>query len=161
MTERLLIFLNLLACAVVVGKIVFLSFVTAPVLSRTLDAEAFARVVRSLFPPYYGLGMLSAGVGWSSSVGLGFYQGFSGVLMIPTTLWLGILAIEHYCRTPLIAQINELSDQLKAKQAKGISTPFIQRRRDSLHRRSVRLNSVVLLMGLCLLGFSGIAPTLQ
>ena len=66
MTEHILIFLNLLAGAVLVGKIVFLSFVTATVLSRTLDAEAFAPVVRSLFSPYYGLGMLSAAVGWST-----------------------------------------------------------------------------------------------
>jgi hypothetical protein len=160
MTEHILIFLNLLTGAVLVGKIVFLSFVTAPVLSRTLDAEAFARVVRSLFPPYYGLGMLSAAVGWSASIALGFFHGFEFVVLVPATLWLGILAIEQYCRTPLIAQINELSDQLKAKQLKGISTPLLQRQRDGLHVRSVQLNSLVLLMGLCVLGFSGISPAM-
>ncbi len=161
MTEHVLIFLNLLASAVLVGKIVFLSFVTAPVLSRTLDADAFARVVRSLFPPYYGLGMLSAALGWSTSVALGFFHGFTPMVLMPATLWLGILAIEQYCRTPLITQINELSDQLKAKQAKGISTPLLQKQRDGLHRRSVQLNSVVLLLGLCLLGFSGVSPSIQ
>lgn len=160
MTEHILIFFNLLASAVLVGKIVFLSFVTAPVLSRTLDADAFARVVRSLFPPYYGLGMLSATVGWFTSIALGFFHGFAPMVLVPATLWLGILAIEQYCRTPLIAQINELSDQLKAKQLKGISTPLLQRQRDGLHRRSVQLNSIVLLMGLCVLGFSGMSPTL-
>ena len=161
MTEHFLIFLNLLACAVLVGKIVFLSFVTAPVLSRTLDADAFARVVRSLFPPYYGLGMLSATIGWATSLSLGFYEGFTAMVLVPTTLWLGILAIEQYCRTPLIAQINELSDQLRAKQAKGISTPLLQRQRDGLHRRSVHLNSLVLLMGLCLLGLSGASSSIH
>ncbi|MDR4495633.1 MAG: DUF4149 domain-containing protein [Nitrospirales bacterium] len=161
MTEHLLTFLNLVASAVLVGKIVFLSFVTAPVLAKTLDADAFARVVRSLFPPYYGLGMLSAALGWASSVSLGFYHGFTPMVLIPAALWLGVLAIEQYCRTPLIAQINELSDQLKAKQAKGISTPLLQKERDVLHRRSVQLNSVVLLMGLCLLGFSGVLPSIH
>ncbi len=42
MVEHTLIFLNLLAMAVLVGKIIFLSFVTAPVLARTLDDDAFS-----------------------------------------------------------------------------------------------------------------------
>ena len=123
MTERILIFLNLLAMAILVGKIVFLSFVTAPVLARTLDANAFSQVVRNLFPQYYALGMVSAAVGWSTSLALGLLYGFESFVLIPATLWLGILAIEQYCRTPLIAKINELSDQLKAKQAKGYTRP--------------------------------------
>jgi len=158
MTERILIFLNLLAVAVLVGKIVFLSFVTAPVLSRTLDADSFAKVARTLFPQYYGLGMVSAAVGWSTSIALGLLNGYEPVVLIPATLWLGVLGIEHYCRTPLISQINALSDQLKAKQARGLNTPLLQQQRDGLHRLSVQLNSVVLIMGLCLIGLSGISP---
>jgi hypothetical protein len=158
MTERILIFLNLLAMAILVGKIVFLSCVTAPVLSRTLDADSFAKVVRTLFPQYYGLGMVSAAVGWTTSIALGLINEYEPIVLIPITLWLGVLAIEHYCRTPLIAQINELSDQLKAKQAKGLTTPLLQQQRDGLHRLSVQLNSVVLFMGLCLIGLSGITP---
>jgi len=161
MTERILIFLNLLAMAILVGKIIFLSFGTAPVLARTLDANAFSQVVRNLFPQYYALGMVSAAVGWFTSLALGLLYGFESFVLIPSTLWLGILTIEQYCRTPLIARMNELSDQLKAKHAKGISTPLLQKERDGLHRRSVQLNSLVLFMGVCLIGFSGIAPTVH
>lgn len=158
MTEHILIFFNLLAMAILVGKIVFLSFVTAPVLSRTLDADTFAKVVRCLFPQYYGLGMISAAVGWTTSIALGLLNGFESIVLLPATIWLGVLAIEHYCRTPLIAQINDLSDQLKAKQARGLTTPLLQQQRDGLHRLSVQLNSLVLFMGLCLIGLSGISP---
>lgn len=161
MIERFLIFLNLVAGAILVGKIVFLSFVTAPVLSRTLDAETFGRVVRTLFPRYYALGMMSAALGWVACMALGFYQGFTAMIFFPATLWLGILAIEQYCRNPLTAQINELSDQLKAKHRKGLTTPGLQMERDGLHRRSVQLNSLVLLLGLCVLGFAGLSPTLN
>ena len=157
MTERILLFLNLLAMAILVGKIVFLSFVTAPVLARTLDSDSFSRVVRDLFPPYYGLGMMSAVVGWASSVALGMLHNAESLMLIPATLWLGVLAIEYYCLNPLIGQINELSDQLKVKQAKGVNTPSLVQRRDGLHRLSVRLNSLVLFMGLCLIGLSGIS----
>ena len=157
MTERILLFLNLLALAILVGKIVFLSFVTAPVLARTLDPEAFSQVVRSLFPQYYAVGMMSAAVGWTTSLALGLLSGGESFFLLPPTLWLGILAIELYCRTPLIARINVLSDQLKAKQAKGINTPLLQQQRDGLHRLSVQLNSVVLLMGLCLIGLTNVS----
>ena len=157
MTERILIFLNLLAMAILVGKIVFLSFVTAPVLARTLDTDSFSRVVRHLFPLYYGLGMISASVGWTSSIVLGMLNNVESLMLIPATLWLGILAIEYYCLNPLIGQINELSDQLKVKRAKGLNTPLLLQRRDGLHRLSVRLNSLVLLMGLCLIGLSGVS----
>lgn len=155
MIEHILIFLNLLALAILVGKIVFLSFVTAPVLSRTLDAESFAKVVRMLFPQYYGLGMISAAVGWATSMALGLLNGFEPIVLVPVSLWLGVLLNEHYCRTPLISQINELNDRLKAKQARGLSTPLLQQQRDGLHRLSVQLNSVVLFMGLCLIGLAG------
>ncbi len=157
MTERILIFFNLLAMAILVGKIVFLSFITTPVLARTLNAKEFSHVVRNLFPPYYVLGMISATVGWSTSLALELLNTQDSLMLIPATLWLGILAIEYYCRTPLISQINELSDELKIKQAKGLNTPLLQQRRDSLHRLSVQLNSIVLLMGLCLIGLSGIS----
>lgn len=157
MIEHILIFLNLLAMAVLVGKIIFLSFVTAPVLARTLDDDAFSRVVRSLFPPYYGLGMLSASVGWISSIALGLLDDFESLMLIPATLWLGILAIEYYCRTPLITELNALSDELKVKQDKGLNTPLLRKKRDGLHRLSVQLNSLVLVMGLCLIGLSGIS----
>ncbi|GJL68797.1 MAG: hypothetical protein NPIRA06_14320 [Nitrospirales bacterium] len=158
MTEHILIFFNLLAMAILVGKIVFLSFVTAPVLSRTLDTDTFSKVVRSLFPQYYGLGMISAAVGWTTSIALGLLNGFESIVLLPATIWLGVLAIEHYCRTPLIAQINDLSDQLKAKQARGLTTPLLQQQRDGLHRLSVQLNSLVLFMGLCLISLSDISP---
>jgi hypothetical protein len=102
--------------------------------------------------------MVSAAIGWTTSITLGLLKGFEPVVLIPATLWLGILGIEHYGRTPLIAQINELSDQLNAKQARGLHTPLLQQQRDGLHRLSGQLNSVVLFMGLCLIGLSGITP---
>ncbi len=157
MIEHVLLFLNLLAMGILVGKVVFLSFVTAPVLSRTLDSESFARVIRSLFPPYYGLGIISATIGWTSSIALGLLNNYESLMLIPATLWLGILAIEFYCRTPLIGQINELSDELKMKEAKGLNTPLLRKKRDGLHRLSVQLNSIVLLMGLFLIGLSGVS----
>ncbi len=101
--------------------------------------------------------MLSASVGWVSSIALGLLDNFESLMLIPATLWLGILAIEYYCRTPLITELNALSDELKVKQAKGLNTPLLRKKRDGLHRLSVQLNSLVLVMGLCLIGLSDIS----
>ncbi len=152
MTQHILAYLHVLAIAILVGKVVFLSFVTAPILARALDTESFTRVVRQLFPRYYALGMMSAVIGWATITALGIQRGLGPFDLVSSGLWLGILAIENYCRTPLTPQMNELSDRLKENLARGINTPLIQQRRDSLHRLTIRLNSAVLAMGLCLLG---------
>lgn len=147
-----LAYLHVLAIAVLVGKVVFLSFVTAPVLARVLDPDSFARVVRQLFPRYYALGMMAATVGWATITAIGFLRGFGVIDLVSSTLWLGILAIESYCRTPLTPRINALSDQLKEAEHRGIKNVSVRKDRDMLHRLSVQLNSAVLVMGLCLIG---------
>jgi hypothetical protein len=152
MIQETLAYLHILAIAVLVGKVVFLSFVTAPVLARTLDPESFARVVRQLFPRYYALGMISAVVGWATITALAILRGFSPFDLVSSALWLGILIIENYCRAPLTPEINALSDRLKENQARGLNTPLIQKRRDTLHNLTIQLNSAVLVMGLFLIG---------
>ncbi len=152
MIVEILTYLHLLTVAVLVGKIVFMSFVTAPILARALDPDTFARVVRMLFPRYYALGMIAAVVGWASVTGLGLLNGFSLPDLLAATLWLGILAIENYCRFPLTPRINALSDQLKEADPRGVDLVSVRKNRDTLHRLSVQLNSVVLILGLCLIG---------
>ena len=147
-----LAYLHIVAIAVLVGKVVFLSFVTAPVLARTLDPDSFAKVVRQLFPRYYALGMVAATVGWATITIIGLLKGFGPMDLISSTLWLGILAIENYCRSPLTPRINALSDRLKEADQRGIKILSVKNDRDALHRLSVQLNNLVLLIGLCLIG---------
>ncbi|MDF2458415.1 MAG: conserved rane protein of unknown function [Nitrospira sp.] len=52
-----LAYVHILAGAVLVGKVVLLSFVVAPILAKSLEREPFGNVVRQLFPAYYGWGM--------------------------------------------------------------------------------------------------------
>lgn len=56
-------YLYLLAVPVLIGKVVLLSFVIAPILATTLERESFGAVVRRLFPAYYALGMAAAAMG--------------------------------------------------------------------------------------------------
>ncbi len=147
-----LTYLQTLAVAVLVGKVVLLSFVVAPVLARNLDPVPFGRVVRALFPLYYGLGMGAAGVGLLATGSQAVLQKWTEATVLAVVFWGMVLVIETYCRTPLTPQINALRDQMEEQEALGTVEPTLRARWESLHRRSVQLNSLVLLLGLALVG---------
>jgi hypothetical protein len=144
-------YLHMLAVAVLVGKVVFLSFIVAPILAKNLEREPFGKVVRQLFPAYYALGMGTAIVGLICVTGLGLIIGMSTTLLVAAGTWLIILADEAYCRSPLAPQSNALRDRLKEQESRGAVDPALQGAWNRLHQRSVYLNSLVLLAGLYLL----------
>jgi Domain of unknown function (DUF4149) len=144
-------YLHMLAVAVLVGKVVLLSFIVAPILAKNLEREPFGKVVRQLFPAYYALGMGTAILGLISLIGLGLILGMSTTLLVAGGTWLIILAAEAYCRSPLTPQSNAMRDRLKEQESRGAVDPALQSAWNRLHQRSVYLNSLVLLAGLYLL----------
>jgi hypothetical protein len=153
--QQALTYMQTLALAVLVGKVIFLSFVVAPVLARTLEPEPFGRVVRALFPAYYGLGAGAATLGLGALAGLTLAGGGMGPAQAAAGgLWLGVLTIELYCRSPLTPQTNALRDEIKAQEGRGPGDMALHKRWNALHRRSVQLNSVVMVLGLCLIGLT-------
>ncbi len=147
-------YVHMLAVAVLVGKVVLLSFIVAPVLAKNLEREPFGKVVRQLFPAYYALGMGTTIVGLISVTGLGLILGMSTALFVAGGTWLSILAAEAYCRSSLTPQSNAMRDRLKEQEARGAVDPALQSAWNRLHQRSVYLNALVLLAGLCLLGLA-------
>ena len=120
--ESFLAYVHVLGIAVLVGKVVLLSFVVAPVLARTLDPEHFGTVVRRLFPAYYLVGIAAGAVG----------------------LWCVALASETYCRSWLTPQSNAMRDRLKEQEAAGTVDSFLKASWNRLHQRSflsIRLSS--------------------
>jgi len=152
--EDAILYLHSLAMAVLIGKVVLLSFVVAPVLARQLDREPFGRVVRELFPAYYALGMGAAAIGFLSVLMLGIIHEMNVIRHLAAGIWLAVLAAETYCRSPLTPRSNAMRDQLKEQESRGSVDPVLQAAWNRLHQRSVYLNSLVLLAGLCLLGLA-------
>ena len=144
-------YLHALAIAILVGKVVLLSFVVAPILAKSLEREPFGTVVRHLFPAYYGLGMGTAILGFVSLSGLEMIRGMSPSLLVAGGIWLIILAAEAYCRSALTPQSNEMRDRLKEQEARGAVDPALQTAWNRLYQRSVHLNSMALFAGLCLI----------
>jgi len=152
--EPVMQYLHALAVAVLVGKVVLLSFVVAPILAKHLAPEQFGTVVRRLFPAYYLLGMNAALVGLVSLTVLGVMHGVSSSLVLAGGIWLVILSAESYCRSPLTPQSNAMRDQLKVQEREGVVDPVLKAAWDRLHQRSLYLNSLVLLGGLWLVGLA-------
>lgn len=141
-------YMQALAAAVLVGKVVLLSFVVAPVLAGTLDAEAFGRVVRRLFPACYALGMGTAAAGLAAAAWLGTLRGVSAVSAGSVAIWLLVFATESYCRSPLTSRSNAMRDRLKEQERRGAVDPALLKQWNRVHQRSVYLNSAVLLAGM-------------
>ncbi|MDX2153825.1 MAG: DUF4149 domain-containing protein [Bryobacteraceae bacterium] len=125
-----------LALAVWLGSIVFFSFLTAPALFRTLAPADAARAVRAIFPRYYLVGALCGGalaavslirgLSWAWFAMAGESLALFGVLTV-----LSLLA--RYWLTPAI---NAARDAGAAGQVQF----------GRLHRLSVQLNALVLLL---------------
>jgi uncharacterized protein DUF4149 len=147
-------YLHALAIAVLVWKVVLLSFVVAPILAKSLERDQFGIVVRRLFPAYYVLGLGTAILGLVSLSALAIIRGMSPSLLTAGGIWLIILAAEAYCRSPLTPQSNAMKDRFKEQEQRGAVDPNLQAAWNRLHQRSVYLNSLVLLAGLCLLGLT-------
>ena len=148
---RFIDYVHALAVAILVGKVVLLSFVVAPILAKNLEPESFGKVVRQLFPAYYVLGMGTAVMGVISASMLAALRGMSVVLLVASGIWLIVLAAESYCRSPLTPRSNAMRDRLKDQESRGLIDADLQAAWNRLHQRSLYLNSLVLLAGLCLI----------
>lgn len=98
--------------------------------------------------------MGTAILGLVSLNALAMIRGMSPSLLVADGIWLIILAAEAYCRSPLTPQSNAMRDRLKEQEQRGAVDPNLQAAWNRLHQRSVYLNSLVLLAGLCLLGLA-------
>lgn len=143
-------YIHALAAGILVGKVVLLSFVVAPILAKNLGREPFGKVVRELFPAYYVLGIATAVVGLLAVGGTMALQGGSLSLLFVGGIWLIVLIAESYCHSPVTPESNAMRDQLKEQEERGAVDPDLLAAWNRLHQRSVYLNSLVLLAGLCL-----------
>ncbi|HWF59049.1 MAG TPA: DUF4149 domain-containing protein [Nitrospira sp.] len=152
--DKLFNYLHLIATGVLIGKVVLLSFVVAPIIARTLDAESFGKIVRRLFPAYDLLGLVSAAVALLSLMGLASLEG-SPMIVLAMALWMGVLASEWYSRSFVTPRSNAMRDRLKEQELHGLVDSGLREAWERLHRRSVSLNSAVLIAGLILVGAAG------
>ena len=137
----------LVALAAWVGSVLFVSFGVAPVIFKVLGAEAGGRFVRVLFPRYYQWGAISGAIALPSAVAV--------PLCFPELRgpWVGVQALALIAATLVMLYAgNVLTPAINAARDAG---PSGEGRFQRLHRRSVRLNGLALVIGVGLLiGFA-------
>jgi hypothetical protein len=77
------------------------------------------------------------------------------MIVFAMALWTGVLASEWYSRSSVTPQSNAMRDRLKEQELHGLVDPALKEAWERLHRRSVSLNSAVLIAGLILVGVAG------
>lgn len=141
----------LFALAAWVGSVLFVSFGVAPVIFKVLGPEAGGRFVRVLFPRYYQWGAVCGAIALPAAVAV--------PLCFPELRgpWVGVQALAIIAATLVMLYAgNALTPAINAARDAG---PPGEARFERLHRRSVRLNGLVLLLGLgLLLGFAARRP---
>ena len=130
-----------------VGSILFFSFGVAPIIFTVLGSENGGKFVRAHFPTYYAWGATAGAIALPAFVAVPLcypeYRG--GAVAIQSMLILAGTLIMLYCGNSLTPAINAARDA-------GAES---QERFKKLHRRSVRLNALVLVIGVGLLiGFA-------
>lgn len=147
MTPRTLLALfdsvYVLALAAWVGSLLFFSFGVAPIIFRVLGAEAGGRFVRALFPRYYAWGAVSGAIALPAYLGVPLsFPELRGPMV-------GVQALVILAGTlSMLYGGNSLTPAINAARDAG---PEGKARFDRLHRRSVRLNGLVLVLGVGLL----------
>jgi uncharacterized membrane protein len=136
---------QLLALAVWLGETIFLSFVVAPTLFRTFPQEA-GGVMSGLFPSYYRIGYACGVILLVSSLAL--WRSETGGVRGPMTIGVAALMLAAVLYAGIIIQPRARALRLEVHSASP--PPAAKVEFDRLHRRSVQLNSVVLLGGLAI-----------
>ena len=143
--EGLLRYVELLSLTLWVGGIVFFSFIASPSIFGFLGIDHGGKVVRQIFPKYYGLGYGAGGVGTIAAILLGL-RGAPGQELIALLLAV-MTATFLYMGRILRPQILRVRAEVKSLEAPE-ADPAVHARFHRLHRRSVLLNSGVLMLGL-------------
>ncbi len=127
-----------------VAIIVFFSFAIAPIIFKVLDPESAGRFVRTLFPRYYAWLITLASLALPATVlsALAAPELRTPMVGVRAGVIFATILVLFYCSQTLTAAINQARDE----------GPEGKVRFDALHKRSVRLNSLVLLVGMILLG---------
>jgi len=125
------------------GSIIFFSFIGAPGIFKTLDREKAGEVAGVIFPKYYFLGYMCAGFSLVTLV-----IGSEKIPMIQIALLLLMAICSLIAGMVIGPKAKVIKARIKNETGNGET---LKRAFNSLHGWSVRLNAVVLLMGLVLL----------
>lgn len=133
-----------LALGLWVGAIVFVSFVVAPTVFRTVPSETAGTLMGQIFPLYYeftvAVGIIALGSALFVLRRVGGTRAWRAVVVMLVVM----LAATTYAG----AVVNPRARALRPALHREPVDPKIRTEFDALHHRAVQLNGLVLLLGL-------------
>jgi uncharacterized membrane protein len=145
-------FLYLLSLVAWVGGVIFFSFVGAPSTFQAVPVDVAGKVVAKIFPRYYLLGFVAGLVALVSFLGLARVSGKWDALRVANVVLLtAMLGAGLYAGTVVRRQANEVRQQIGSFEDLSQARPELRAEFDRLHRLSVVLNGVVLVLGVVVL----------
>jgi uncharacterized membrane protein len=149
--EVMLRYLHLLALVVWIGGVIFFSLVAAPTLFQSLPREVAGRATSVIFPRYYLVGAIAAGVALVTALATGILSGrWPRALVVEVVLIALMGGMTLYAGQVILPEAQRIRAALPAMEGSA-EHPAAQARWAVLHRRSVRLNGAVLVLGLATL----------
>jgi len=133
-----------MALVVWVGAVVFVSLVVAPVVFGSFPVELAGTVMAGIFPVYYGVTAAAGVVALAAALVLWRLARGSRAW----TAMVVMLAIMLAATTYAGGVVHPRARALRLRLHQQAVEPEVQAEFDLLHRRAVRLNGVVLLLGL-------------
>jgi len=149
--EVVLRYLHLIALVVWVGGVIFFSLVAAPTLFQSLPREVAGRATSVIFPRYYLVGGIAAGVALLTAAAIGLTAGrFSRALVVEIVLIALMGGMTIFAGQVILPEAQRIRMTLPSIEGSP-EHPAAQARWAVLHRRSVGLNGAVLVLGLATL----------
>jgi len=143
-------FLHLAGLSAWFGAVVFLSLVAAPALFGALPREAAGRAMSVIFPRYYMFGAVCGVVALATRAGLCLLRGaWSGGALAQISSLTLMLLLTLYAGTVVLPRAAQARATLLEASPDDLAAQDAFR---ALHRRSVLLNTGVLLLGLTAVG---------
>ncbi len=141
-------YVHLVALVVWIGGVIFFSLVAAPTLFQSLPREVAGRATSVIFPRYYLVGGIAAGVALLTAAARGLVAGhWPRALVIEIVLIALMGGMTIYAGQVILPEAQRIRATLPTIEGSP-EHPVAQARWAVLHQRSVRLNGAVLLLGL-------------
>lgn len=150
---------HLVAVSVWLGSVVFVSFVAAPIIFRTLPRQQAGDVVGAIFPVYYIVGLICGAVALLSLlVAVGFAEGWTLRTAAVGLFLVLMLAANAYAAFVVQPKARQVKAEMRRAATSPEAVPPVKLKAEfnRLHALSVQLNGVVLAGGLCVLILSAV-----
>jgi uncharacterized membrane protein len=138
-------FIHLLALIVWLGGMAFFSFIVAPSIFSALPTETAGNVVAAIFPKYWLIGYVCSGIILITLIVLGFFEKTFPVIRILIVVLMAVTTL--YAGVVVGGKAREIKSHIRVIED-GAEKTLLMAKFRTLHRRSVTLNSIVMILGI-------------